>query len=173
MGTSGRRIAEVRVFCRQVGFPGPTPVGGAPDERGNSRIGTRRMPRPPPRAPHRGARGPWPVWLRDGQWRIAPVPLGDSAEGGVVREQAPFDALGIFGRGPHGPAAGTGLSSAGTWTAASPATTCPTLPKTQCWRLWRTWAVPGGALNRSSRRKRVTWGWTNTRPGVGLAGINT
>ena len=54
-----------------------------------------------------------------------------------------------------------------------PATTCPTLPKTQCWRPWRTWAVPGGALNRSSRRKRVTWGWTNTRPGVGPAGITT
>ena len=32
---------------------------------------------------------------------------------------------------------------------------------------------PGGALNRSSRRKRATRGWTNTRPGVGLAGITT
>ena len=26
---------------------------------------------------------------------------------------------------------------------------------------------------RSSRRKRATWGWTNTRPGVGPAGITT
>ena len=51
---NGRRIAEVRVFCRQVGFPGPTPVGGAPDERGNFRIGTRRMPRPPPEPPTEG-----------------------------------------------------------------------------------------------------------------------
>ena len=53
------------------------------------------------------------------------------------------------------------------------ATTCPTLPKTLCWRLWPTWAVPGGALKRSSRRKRATWAWTNTRPGVGPAGITT
>ena len=58
----------------------------------------------------------------------------------------------------------------GTWTAASPATTCPTLPQTRLWRLWHTWAVPGGALKRSSRRRRATWGWTNTRPGVGRVG---
>ena len=58
----------------------------------------------------------------------------------------------------------------GTWTAVSPATTCPTLPKTRLWRLWHTWAVPGGALKRSSRRRRATWGWTNTRPGVGRVG---
>ncbi len=52
-----------------------------------------------------------------------------------------------------------------------PATTCPTPPRTLPWRPWRTWAVPGGALKRSSRLRRATWGWTNTRPGAGRAGI--
>ena len=56
---------------------------------------------------------------------------------------------------------------------SEPATTCPMLPKTPRWRIWLTWAVPGGVSKRSSRRKRATWGWTNTRPGAGLAGITT
>ena len=46
----------------------------------------------------------------------------------------------------------------------SPATICPTLPRTLPWRRWPTWAVPGGALKRSSRRRRATWDWTSTRP---------
>ena len=62
-------------------------------------------------------------------------------------------------------------SGAGTWTAASPATTCPTLPRAQPWRLWPTLG-PGGA-KRSSRLRRVTWGWTNTRPAAGQGGITT
>ena len=44
-------------------------------------------------------------------------------------------------------------------------------PEALPWRPWRTWAVPGGALKRSSRLRRATWGWTNTRPGAGRAGI--
>ena len=62
-----------------------------------------------------------------------------------------------------------GIYRAGTWTAASPATTCPTLPGTLPWRRWPTWAVPGGA----SRRRRATWGWTSTRPALGRAGTTT
>ena len=46
------------------------------------------------------------------------------------------------------------------WTAA--ATTCPTLPRAQPWRLWPTWVGPGGALKRSSRLRRVTL--DDTRP---------
>ena len=41
------------------------------------------------------------------------------------------------------------------------------------WRLWPTWVGPGGALKRSSRLRRVTWGWTNTRPAAGQGGITT
>ena len=54
-----------------------------------------------------------------------------------------------------------------------PATICPMLPRTLPWRRWPTWAVPGGALKRSLRRRRATWGWTSTRPGAGRAGITT
>ena len=43
----------------------------------------------------------------------------------------------------------------------------------QPWRLWPTWVGPGGALKRSSRLRRVTWGWTNTRPAAGQGGITT
>ena len=63
--------------------------------------------------------------------------------------------------------------TAGTKAAANPATTCPTLLKTLPWRPWHTWAVPGGALKRSSRLKRAMWGWTSTRPAAGQAGITT
>ena len=47
--------------------------------------------------------------------------------------------------GDASPARRSGLSTAGTWTAANPVTICPTLPETRLWRPWRTWAVPGGA----------------------------
>ena len=47
--------------------------------------------------------------------------------------------------GGASPAKSTGRSTAGIWTAANLATTCPTHPRTQLWRLWHTWAVPGGA----------------------------
>ena len=50
---------------------------------------------------------------------------------------------------------------------------CPTLPRTLPWRRWPTWAVPGGALKRSSRWRRVMWDWTSTRRGPGLAGATT
>ena len=46
--------------------------------------------------------------------------------------------------GDASPARRSGLSTAGTWTAANPVTICPTLPETRLWRPWRTWAVPGG-----------------------------
>ena len=43
------------------------------------------------------------------------------------------------------------------------------------------WAAPAGALKPSSRRRRATWAWTNTRPaprikygaGSGRVGITT
>ena len=44
------------------------------------------------------------------------------------------------------PAGSTGPSAAGTWTAANPATTCPTLRRIPHWRPWHTWEAPGGAL---------------------------
>ena len=61
------------------------------------------------------------------------------------------------GCGPPGgasPARNCGPSGAGTWTAASPATTGPTLPRAQPWRLWPTWVGPGGALKRSSETEK-------------------
>ena len=67
----------------------------------------------------------------------------------------------------------TGPSTAGTGTAASPATTCPTLRRTPHWRLWPTWEGRGGALKPSSRRKKAMWGWMSTRPAPGRAGIIT
>ena len=69
------------------------------------------------------------------------------------------------------PAKSTGPFTAGIWTAANSATICPMHRRIPRWRRWPTWAVPGGALKRSSRRRRATWGWTSTRPAPGLAGI--
>ena len=43
--------------------------------------------------------------------------------------------------GGASPAKSTGRSTAATWTAANLATTCPTHPRTQLWRLWHTWAI--------------------------------
>ena len=66
-----------------------------------------------------------------------------------------------------------GQSTARIWTAASPATICPTLPWTPRWRLWPTWEGPGGVLKPNSRPKRATSGWMSTRPGHGRDGITT
>ena len=66
-----------------------------------------------------------------------------------------------------------GQSTAGTWTAANPATTCPMLWRIPRWRPWYTREAPGGALKRSLRRRRATWGWMSTRPALGRAGITT
>ena len=52
-----------------------------------------------------------------------------------------------------------------------PATTWPTRRRTQLWRPWLIWAVPGGALRPNSRLRRATWGWTSTRPAPGRVGI--
>ena len=43
------------------------------------------------------------------------------------------------------PPKSTGPFTAGTWTAASPATICPTLRRILPWRPWHTWVAPGGA----------------------------
>ena len=75
--------------------------------------------------------------------------------------------------GAASPARWFGPSTAGTWTAANPATTCPTLRRIPRWRPWHTWEASGGALRPSSRRRRATWGWTSTRPGHGRDGITT
>ena len=42
---------------------------------------------------------------------------------------------------------------------SEPRYTCPMLRRIRRWRPWPTWAVPGGASNRSLKRKRATWGW--------------
>ena len=64
-------------------------------------------------------------------------------------------------------------STAGTGTAASPVTACPTLRRTLPGRPWPTWEGRGGALKPSSRRKKAMWGWMSTRPEAGRAGITT
>ena len=67
----------------------------------------------------------------------------------------------------------TGPSTAGTGTAASPVTACPTLRRTFPGRPWPTWEGRGGALKPSSRRKKAMWGWMSTRPEAGWDGIIT
>ena len=42
------------------------------------------------------------------------------------------------------PAKSTGPSTAGTWTAANPATTCPMLRRIHRWRPWHMWVAPAG-----------------------------
>ena len=42
------------------------------------------------------------------------------------------------------PAKSTGPSTAGTWTVANPATTCPMLRRIPRWRPWPTWVAPAG-----------------------------
>ena len=106
--------------------------------------------------------------LPDEAWREITV-----AQGSQGPRTYRFSAQRVRPPGGASPARNCGPSGAGTWTAASPATTCPTLPRAQPWRLWPTWVGPGGALKRSSRLRRVTWGWTNTRPAAGQGGITT
>ena len=106
--------------------------------------------------------------LPDEAWReitVAQGPKGRAPTGSAPSGCGPLRSASL--------AKSTGLSTAGTWTAVSPGTTCPTLPRTQLWRLWLMWVVPGGVLKRSSRPRTATWGWTSTRPGVGQAGITT
>ena len=106
--------------------------------------------------------------LPDEAWREITVAQGSQG-------RAPTGSV-PSGCGPPGgasPARSCGPSGAGTWTAASLATTCPTLLRTQPWRLWPTWVGPGGALKRSSRLRRATLGWTNTRPAAGQGSITT
>ena len=43
------------------------------------------------------------------------------------------------------PEKSTGPFTAGTWTAASPVTICPTIRRILPWRPWHTWVAPGGA----------------------------
>ena len=104
-------------------------------------------------------------WRREAR---VPAATGSAPRGA---SNAPTEAR----RNPLGP------STAGTETAASPATTCPTPRRTLPWRPWPTWEGRGGALQPSSRRRRAMWGWTSTRPaprikygaGSGRAGIIT
>ena len=98
------------------------------------------------------------------------LPLaGDN--GGPGKRRAPTGSV-PSGCGPPGgasPARNCGPSGAGTCEPRY----YPTLPRAQPWRLWPRWVGPGGALKRSSRLRRVTWGWTNTRPAAGQGGITT
>ena len=106
--------------------------------------------------------------LPDEAWREITV-----AEGSQGPRSYRFSGQRVRPTSRRRPTTSTGPSTAGTWTAASPATTGPTLPRAQPGRLWPTWVGPGGALKRSSRLRRVTWGWTNTRPAAGQGGITT
>ena len=106
--------------------------------------------------------------LPEEAWRE--ITVAEGSQGPAATSSAPSGC----GQPASGsPAKSTGASTAGTWTAVSPATICPTLPRTLPWRRWPTWVAPGGALKRSSRRRRATWDWTSTRPGPGLAGTTT
>ena len=76
-----------------------------------------------------GSGGPWSSAVMNCReaWREITVAQGSQPTGSVPS-----------GCGPPGgasPARNCGPSGAGTWTAASPATTCPTLPRAQPWRL--------------------------------------
>ena len=106
--------------------------------------------------------------LPEGAWREITV-----AEGSQGRRTYRFSARRV--RVPRGASPGRSYGPSGdvTWTAASPATTCPTHRRILPWRPWLMWAGQGGVLKRSSRRKRATWVWTNTRPALGRAGITT
>ena len=123
--------------------PGSWPGSGGP--WGSAALNCRRRP---------GGRSGWPREAR-GPAAMSSAPSGCGRPVGVS------------------PATSTGPSTAGTWTATNPATICPTLRRILLWRPWPTWAVPGGALKRSSRRRRATWAWTNMRPAPGPAGIIT
>ena len=100
-----------------VGLPSP---GWWPDSGarwGSAVANCRRMP---------GRRSRWPRGARGrGAIHSAPSGCGPAAKGS--------------------PEKSTGPSTAGTWTAASPATTFPMLRRIRRWRPWHTWAVPGGA----------------------------
>ena len=106
-----------------------------------------------------GSGGPWSSAVMNCRMR-----LGGSNGGPGKRGRAPTGSVPRRVQRPPGgasPARNCGPSGAGTWTAASPATTCPTLPRAQPWRLWPM----GGSrwrIETSSRLSRVTWGWTNT-----------
>ena len=132
---------------------------------------------------YQGRGAPRKPRLRDGQRRTMEQRSSELPEEAWRRSRWPREARGpaAMSSAPSGcvqpaganPATSTGPSTAGTWTAANPATTCPTLRRTLPWRPCHTWAVPGGALRPSWRRGKVTLGWTNTRPAPGLAGTTT
>ena len=106
---------------------------------------------------------------------------GDELPDEATAPRSLFAALDPKGRAPTGsvpsgcgppggasPARNCGPSGAGTWTAASIATTCPTLLRTQPWRLWPAWVGPGTRTHNGVRAlRRATLGSTNTRPAAG------
>ena len=106
--------------------------------------------------------------LPEEAWREITV-----AEGSQGPRSYQFSAQRVRPTSRGSPARSTGPSIAGIWTAASRATTCPTLRRIPHWRPWPTWEGRGGALRPSSRPTRATWGWTSTRPAPGRAGITT
>ena len=106
--------------------------------------------------------------LPDEAWREITV-----AQGSQRPRTYRFSAQRVRATKRRTPVRCSGPSGDVTWTAASLATTCPTPQRVLPWRPWLMWAVPGGVLKRSSRRKRATWAWTNTRPAPGGAGITT
>ena len=106
--------------------------------------------------------------LLEDAWREITVAQGSQGQG--FTSSAP-KGCGLPAGGS--PARSTGPSGAGTWTAANPATTCPTPRRTPRWRLWLTWEAQGGGLRRSLKRRKATLGWTSTRPAPGRAGTIT
>ena len=106
--------------------------------------------------------------LPEEAWRE--IAVAEGSQGPAATSSAPS------GCGPPAdgsPARSTGPFTAGTWTAASRATTCPTLRRIPHWRPWPTWEAQGGVSKLSSRRRRATWGWTSTRHALGPVGITT
>ena len=77
--------------------------------------------------------------LPEEAWREITV-----AEGSQGPRSYRFSLRGCVQPAGGSPATSTGPFTAGTWTAANPATTCPMLRRTLPWRPWPTWVAPVG-----------------------------
>ena len=74
------------------------------------------------------------------------------AEGSQGPRSHLFSAQRVRPTSRRKPGESTGPSTAGTWTAANPTTTCPMLRRIPRWMPWHRWEAPGGGWKRSSRR---------------------
>ena len=100
---------------------------------------------------------------------------GDNGGPGKPGAEAPTGSVPSgWGHQEQGRRGTVGRLAAGTWTAASPATTVSKAPEGTT---LETLAYVGQGsrwrIETSSRLRRVSWGWTNTRPAAGQGGITT